>query len=190
LAAVGWLLKFYPQVKQALIDSGMDEQRVAAMPIGQVVAIQASRTYRHIYGHTFKWSFVPVWQAREGSSATQRRLRKEGYLAGGLSSEEIIPIASLLMPPVRTAMFATARLDRDLAALRTIEGLRAYAAAHEGRWPARFQDVQQTPIPLDPITGQPFPFEVREGRGELLLSLQPGIRNLEGRRYQIEFQTP
>jgi hypothetical protein len=190
MAAVGWLLKFYPQVKQALIDSGMDKERVDAMPVGQVVAIQVSRTYRHIYDHTFKWSFVPVWQAREGSSASQRRLREEGYLAGGLGSKEIIPIAGMMMPAVRSAMFAAARLDRDIAALRTIEGLRAYAASHNGRWPKQLQDVQQTPIPLDPITGQLFPFEVREGRGELLLSPQPGIRNLPGRRYQIEFQTP
>ena len=82
------------------------------------------------------------------------------------------------------------RLRHYVDALRTIEGLRAYAAAHEGRWPEKLQDVQQTPIPLDPITGQPFPFEVREGRGELLLSPQPDIRNLPGRRYQIEFQAP
>jgi hypothetical protein len=190
MAAVGWLLKFYPQVKQSLIDSGLDKERVDAMPVGQVVAIQVSRTCQHIYDHTFKWSFVPVWQARAGSSASQRRLREEGYLVGGLGSKEIIPIAGLLMPAVRSAIFATARLDRDVAALRTIEGLRAYAASHNGRWPTQFQDVQQTPIPLDPITGQPFPFEVREGRGELLLSPQPGIRNVPGRRYQIEFQAP
>ena len=190
LAAVGWLLAYYPQAKQALIESGRDAKRVNAMPIGQVVAIQASRVYQHVYQQTFKWSFLPIWQAREESLATERRLVEEGYMGGGLGSKEIIPIASLLMPAARSAMFAGARLQRDLAALRTIEGLRAYAAAHDGQWPAQLQDVKQTPIPLDPITGQPFPFKVQQGRGELLLTPQPDIRNLPGRRYQLEFRIP
>ena len=72
LASVG-AARVLPQAKQALIDSGMDPQRVAQMPTGQVVAIQASRAYRHIYHENMKWFYVPFWQARRS-----RRRRSSG----------------------------------------------------------------------------------------------------------------
>ena len=172
LASVGWLLAFYPQAKQALLDSGMDPQRVAQMPIGQVVAIQASRAYRHIYHENMKWFYVPFWQARQESQATLKRLEAEGYLGQRFPSREIIPIASLMMPAGQAAMSVGVRLQRDVAALRTVEALRAYAAAHAGQWPTHLVDVVQTPVPLDPATGQAFPFQEQDGRGSTCCSFR------------------
>ena len=187
LASVGWLLAFYPQAKQALIDSGMDPQRVAQMPTGQVVAIQASRAYRHIYHENMKWFYVPFWQAREESQATLRRLEAEGYLGQRFPSREIIPIASLMMPAGQAAMSVGVRLQRDVAALRTVERF-AYAAAHAGQWPTHLADVVQTPVPLDPVTGQAFPFQLQDGRGQLLLTPLPDYPKLQGKRYEIELR--
>jgi hypothetical protein len=72
------------------------------------------------------------------------------------------PVESLfagLVPYARVKM-AQARLDQRIALLRCVEALRLYAAGHEGRLPARLADVE-VPLPLDPVTGQPFAYEVQ-----------------------------
>ena len=129
------------------------------MPVGQVLAIQAARVHRHIYQHTFKWCYLPVWQSAEGSRATEERLREEGYLSSGVSTRQIVPLASLLMPSVRPAMYAEGRLQRDIAVLRTIEAVRAHVATHDGTFPAELRDVRQTPVPMDPTQLNPVPVE-------------------------------
>ncbi len=168
----------------------MSADRLEAMPVGQVLAMQASRSYRYIYDQQFKWFYVPLWQARKEAMATERRLIEEGYLGGGLPSREILPIASVLMPGVRAAMFAQGRLDRDTAALRTLEALRGYAATHDGNWPQKLADVTELPIPRDPVTGQEFPFQVQAGRAELWLTAEPDVPRLQERRYVLELVTP
>ncbi len=105
-------------------------------------------------------------------------------------NKEIIPIASLMMPSGHAALMAGVRLHRDVAALRTIEALWAYAAAHAGQWPAQLADVRQTPIPLDPVTGQFFPFQVQEDRGQLLLTSQADFTRLSEKRFAIELKAP
>jgi hypothetical protein len=49
-----------------------------------------------------------------------------------------------------------ARLDRELAALTTVEALRSYAAAHDGKLPAHLEDITDTPAPINPRSGTPF----------------------------------
>ena len=183
-------MTFYPRAKQELIDSGMNADRVEAMPVGQVLAIQTSRSYRYIYDQQFKWFYVPLWQGRKQAMATEQRLIEEGYLGGGWQSRETIPIANVLMPGVRAAMFAQGRLDRDTAALRALEALRGYAASHKGHWPATLAEVSEMPIPRDPVTGQAFPFQMQNGRAELLLTAEPDVPRLQGRRYVLELVPP
>jgi hypothetical protein len=49
-------------------------------------------------------------------------------------------------------------VDRKIAALRTIEALRLYAAAHGGQLPDRLAEVTAVPMPIDPVTGRPFEY--------------------------------
>lgn len=60
-------------------------------------------------------------------------------------------------------------LDRELAAMQIVEGLRAYAAANDGQLPDSLEDLADTPAPLDPSTGQPFGYRV-EGRTAVIES--------------------
>ena len=53
-----------------------------------------------------------------------------------------------------------ARADRQLAALTAVEALRSYAAAHDGKLPAKLSDVTETPVPENPATGAPFDYRV------------------------------
>jgi hypothetical protein len=51
-------------------------------------------------------------------------------------------------------------INRKIQALRIIEATRHYMAAHEGKLPAALDDITEVPIPLDPLTGEPFSWKV------------------------------
>ena len=47
----------------------------------------------------------------------------------------------------------------DIALLCCVEALRMYAAEHDGKLPARLDDIP-LPLPVDPATGKPFIYKV------------------------------
>jgi hypothetical protein len=72
------------------------------------------------------------------------------------------PLAQTL-PAMTNAVGKFARADRQLAALTTVEALRAYAAANGGKLPERLDEVVETPVPVNPMTGKPFTYAVANG---------------------------
>jgi hypothetical protein len=60
-----------------------------------------------------------------------------------------------------------ARADRQLAALTAVEAIRSYAAANGGKPPQKLDDVTETPVPLNPITGKAFEYEVKGAEATL-----------------------
>ena len=185
LTATALVLKGYPDAKRELIASGMSREEVEAMPVGQVVAIQAARGYQYIADEFEKWSLLPYWQAIEKMRQTDAKLWKEGYL-GPRSSREIFPIASLLLPATTAALGASVRLERDLAALQTIEAIRMYAANHGGRLPAALDDITAVPVPMNPLTNQPLPYRLNGDTAILDVPPPPGrLARRAGRRYEI-----
>src|SRR5690606_29899023 len=74
-------------------------------------------------------------------------------------NREIVPVAALLLPAVSAVRSASVRLEREMAALQTIEALRMHAARH-GKWPMRLADVTCVPVPKNPATGESFMYEL------------------------------
>ncbi len=62
-------------------------------------------------------------------------------------------------PAYEAAAAAFVRVDRQIAALRVIEALRLYGAAHAGRLPPQLEAITEVPIPVDPVTGRPFEYQ-------------------------------
>jgi hypothetical protein len=62
---------------------------------------------------------------------------------------------------------AQARLDRRVAALRVVEAVRMYAAAHGGTLPESLESISEVPVPLDPVTGKPFGYHLEGSRAEV-----------------------
>src|SRR6185369_12383043 len=120
---------------------GLAREKVEAMPVGQVVAIQAARAYHYTYHEMFKWSLLPYPQAWQKMAQVQDRLRDEGYLGKPGSSLEVLPIASLLLPATNGVMGATARLQTQHAGLRTIEAIRMHAATHDRKLPRSLDEI-------------------------------------------------
>ncbi|HEY2146641.1 MAG TPA: hypothetical protein VGH32_01810, partial [Pirellulales bacterium] len=58
-------------------------------------------------------------------------------------------------------------VERRLAALRVIEAMRIYAAAHDGRLPWKLSYISEVPVPNDPGTGEPFEYRYEDGMATL-----------------------
>ncbi len=191
LVATAIAMKGYPWAKRELIGLGYDRQRVEAMPVGQVIAIHQSNVYRYTYQEMFKWSLLPFWQAQPKMQRSLDKLRSEGYLKTGADAKEILPIVSLLLPATEAASQAGIRLQRDLAALRVIEAIRMHAAGG-GKFPKSLGEISVVPVPRDPLTGESFVYELKDGKAMLSLTRPPGstIRLPRPRVFELSLRNP
>jgi hypothetical protein len=148
---------------------GFTAEQVAAMPGFQVAAMYAARDYRESVEEVAKWRHVPEgWKSAEYKEAQKRygkALKRMDdlffrRLLGALSGDEF---------PLEKVSLSAARVDRHLAALRTVEALRQYAAKHEGNLPAKLANVKELPVPPDPLTGKPFEYLVEGDKATLYL---------------------
>jgi hypothetical protein len=154
LAVIGWVTKAYPGAKQALIAAGRKPDEVEAMPAIQVVLIEALRDFERRRDDLFKWMALPYPEARAGVLRVDREFKKAWAQTDALS------IAQVFLPAVTKVLDATGRLDRRIAALRCVEAVRLYAAAHDGKLPPSLADIKEVPIPTDPMTGKSFDYKV------------------------------
>jgi len=95
-----------------------------------------------------------------------------------------LPLSSFL-PAIGKVSAATAFLDRQIAALRCVEAIRLYAAAHDGKLPATLADIKEVPIPDDPMTGKPFDYKPEGDKAILSGSAPPGLGNNYGLRFEL-----
>ena len=66
----------------------------------------------------------------------------------------------LPMVDLYTVTTRFARVDRQLHALANVEAIRSYAAANAGKLPPRLEDVADTPVLDNPLTGRAFEYRV------------------------------
>jgi len=80
------------------------------------------------------------------------------------------------------------RLDRHVAALKCIEALRLYAAAHDGKFPNALADITEVSVTIDPVTRKPFIYQ-RAGSKALLEALpMEGATDKDIIRYEISLK--
>jgi hypothetical protein len=151
LGIAALVAKFYPEAKRFVLSQGRSSAEVEAMPMIQVVMIHALYQFRCMRDEIYKWRNVPFWHARK---ALQRMPRIQRLEQAGMT------FFGGLLPAYIGVSFAQVRLDRRIAALRCIEAVRLYAAAHEGKLPAALADISEVPIPIDPVTGNAFDYEI------------------------------
>jgi hypothetical protein len=165
LAVTFLVLRAYPEAKQALIAEGRKPEELEALPTLQVVLIHSLHQYRRLQDDLFKWYGLPYWEARPGIEQADKRIRQARNRLEGL------PFIDAL-PALQKVTAAAVRVDRRIAALRCIEAIRLYAAAHDGKLPATLDAITEVPIPLDPMTGKAFIYQV-SGQRAMLSTLPP-----------------
>jgi hypothetical protein len=171
----------YPQAKRRLIESGRSPEEVAAMPVAQVVLLYTMQIYDESRDALFKWFALPYPEAKAGFDKFQTAWTE-------IRDREIVPLFSVLAPATGAVANASARNERSFAMLRTIEALRMYAAAHDGRGPKQLDDITEVPVPSDPLTGKAFIYRADGDAAVLEAPLPAGMEQRHyGKRYEITF---
>jgi hypothetical protein len=103
-----------------------------------------------------------------------------------IRQQELIPVASLLLPALSHVRRTSVRAERRIALLRVIEALRFYAADHDGKLPAALDDIKEVPLPVDLVTGKPFGYKLADGKATLDAPPPAGENwSALGARYEI-----
>jgi hypothetical protein len=160
--------KVYPDAKRALIARGRPAEEVERLPVFQVVMIHILHQYQRLQDDLFKWFNVPYWQAEPELAKADEQIRAA---KSRLEAEPLI----VFLPAIRKGYTATARLDRHIAALRCVEAIRLYAAAHDGKLPAALDQIAEVPVPIDPMTGKNFEYRLDGNKARLSAAAPPGM---------------
>jgi len=153
-------LAAYPTAKRELIERGRNAADVERMPVAQVVVLRWVEDYRDRLDEMIAWGQRPFPEALPALDELDKQLANTHDSPTSLFSR-------LLLPAVGAARRAGARTEQRVAALRVIEALRLYAASHAGRLPATLDEITEVPVPLDPVVGQPFIYDLRDSTATL-----------------------
>jgi hypothetical protein len=134
-----------------LVESGLKAAAVKEMPPGQVILLDAMRDYEARLDARARWMVFPYWKAEPRMVAEEKR--KGGALAW-------------LLPQSHKVHRAQARTQQRLGMLQVLEALRLHAAANKGKLPKKLDEVD-LPLPVDPFTGKPFRYELKDGTATL-----------------------
>ncbi|HEY1192300.1 MAG TPA: hypothetical protein VGE74_32040, partial [Gemmata sp.] len=147
-----------PGARKQLLALGFDAATVEKMPAGQAVALRSIAIYRSLNDDQTKCFSLSYPDARaELAKVKERaeRFRKD-------SGDPIVVTFSMNVPAFEKVFEAHARVNRRVALLRTVEAVRAHAAANEGKLPQALADIKVVPVPEDPNTLKPFEYTVKD----------------------------
>jgi hypothetical protein len=172
----------YTADKTTLLAAGWSKEAVAAMPVDQVVWLASYDRWQVNMQDLIKWSFVPPWQRMPGYERSEQKFARITRDWRDSPFEFVN-----LLPAIGSAMDAIARTDREIALLRTVEALRLYAHAHQGKLPESLDKIRDVPIPADPATGQSFQYRL-SGETAVLETAPSFNSKWMGRRYVIRMR--
>jgi hypothetical protein len=162
--------------RRRLVETGLDAAKVKQFPAMQVVLLDEIQALAVLRDEVMKTMALPYWQA-EGVLA-RRRPTKAG-------DDE--PLGAVLLPAFMKVRRAQVRLDRHIALLRCVEALRLYAAAHQGRLPAKLADVG-VPLPVDPFTGKSFVYQFDKTGATAVLRGTPPQGMERSREFNVRYE--
>ena len=132
--------------RHRLVEYGLSEDRINQFPPEQVLLLDEKREYEVRRDDAMKYMNLPFWQIEA--------------LALQPSPDQLSGIfAKAFVPALHKVRSAQGRTEQRIALLQHVEALRLYAAAHAGKFPASLTECG-VPLPVDPVTGQPFRYEL------------------------------
>jgi hypothetical protein len=124
-----------------------DPTKFESFPPLQIVLLDEKLTFEERRDERTKSLALPYWQARAVFESIPQ-----------LPKDKETPF-TLLLAQYGKVKAAQARLDQRIGLLRCVEALRMYAAEHDGKLPAKLDDIR-LPLPVDPATGKPFTYKL------------------------------
>jgi hypothetical protein len=163
-------------------NSRLSAEEVEALPATWVLLRYLLATYAEYRDDIFRTLNLPYSQALPLLNSWTKRLHAAPTSEGHV-------MARILLPALPRVLSIRVRLERTLAALRVVEALRMYAAAHDGKLPDKLDEITEAPLPLDPGTGKPFEYS-RDGDTATVAGpnnepLTEDIRSVNGVRYRV-----
>jgi hypothetical protein len=142
---------------------------VAKLSPLQTVMMDDFAQYQIDLDELLKWTNVPAWQLPADLAKKPRAA----------------PFAELL-PHFFKVVQAKLRSQQQVAMLCVAEGVRAHAADNGGKLPAAL-DAVKLPLPVDPVTGKPFRYELKGGTATIRGTPPPGREKEPGynRVYEV-----
>lgn len=181
---LGRAVRQYSHAKRWLVERGRSVESVEQMPVAQVVVLYTIGLFKELCDRNHRWAELPFPDVIERWSADQEAINQE-------IRREILPFASFLSTPVSTVRRAQVRLGRQFALQCAIEALRHYAANHDGKLPAKLDDVVEMPVPKDPWLGIPFDYELSGDTATLMARVPPDMPAKHfGIHYEIKIGNP
>jgi hypothetical protein len=143
--------------RAAMREAGYPEKVVAATPAVNAALLHALFASEEVMARLLEALALPYPQARQRFEAIQRQF-PQGFQKLG---EPALIYAHAFMFWAGELHWPVHAIEQRLDLLRIVEALREHAYQN-GTWPARLSDLR-VPVPVDPLTGQPFDYRVEGG---------------------------
>ncbi len=163
--------KYVQAAQRRLVSHGLPEAVLDKCLSMQIVLLDGKIAYETKSDEVRKGMILPYWQA-------------EPLLVGTKEIVDEFPFSQYVLRGYRLRQ-SQARLDQHFALLRCIEALRMHAAENGGKLPARLEDIK-LPLPVDPVTGQPFQYRLDAGIAHLRGTLIPGLE--KSPHYDVRYE--
>jgi hypothetical protein len=172
-------------IKKILVDQGRPKDVVEAMPNEQVAVLLALQQYDRKFDELLKWRSLSFWESYPAAVKAEERQAKQNDKDGPIAA-----LANEFNPSASKILAAQARIDRRIAALRCVEAVRLYAAAHDGKLPSSLEAIKDAPTPSDPVTGKPFDYKLVGDRAFMSCTPFPGAPadNANTPTYELSIQ--
>jgi len=160
-----------------LIEAGLKPENVKVWSPLHVVLLDEVMLYERMRDDVTKSLNLPFWRAKPAMVEAESELKK------AMEKSRFLELISAFFKVKQ----AQTRLDQRIAYLQIMEALRLYALQNGGSLPASLAEIK-LPLPVDPFTGKPFEYSVKDGiatlHGENPL---PGSDRLN-RYYEIQIK--
>jgi hypothetical protein len=173
-----------PDAKKYLIEqSHRPADEVNAMPASQVILLCLEGIKNDARDDLFKTAYLPTPQALPVGLAADKRLKS-------MPNTETSRIPAMFLPAIPKVIVAVNRLERNIAALRIIEAIRLFAAAHDGQLPDKLADITEVALPNDPGTGMSFEYTRDKDTATLIAPpLKAAVDPMTGQRYRLTIKS-
>jgi hypothetical protein len=168
-------IKDYAAGKRYLVEQmGMPREKVEAMEVAAVIGVFHVALYERQTQEYDKWLTLPFWQGFE-------QIVKHEQAHSRHVGDHPWSLSALFIPATSRFVITVKKVDRQAAAWRTVEALRAHAAA-TGKLPERLEDMKETPAVIDPMTDTHFDYKV-EGdfavvEGKAIEAARPSVTGI------------
>lgn len=180
LVLAGYVTLHYPTAKKAMLAAGKTEAELDVMPHAQVVMLDSMIRCRNARDEYFVWVNAPYPEGLEGMRKAVEQFKNLKGNPMAIPQQLLV----LLLPAVEKIYAAEIRLARRIASLRTVEAVRYAAAKNNGTFPASLNNLANLTVPVDPLTGKAFGYQVEGGMAIITVPPPPGEQAHRGNSWQ------